>query len=330
MGVTEEKIFYCVGCGKAHPRANFYKSYTHANGVYPFCKNYIKKTVYKNDKTVDVEKFKDILRQADAPYIDSEFQGAIEEKRETIGAYFSRISMVQNRGYTWKNSDFGDFERSGIKEDTAIEEDITNKKLSDITSSEIKDLEDKWGTGYSPEELLLFEKKYKMLKNNYSEKTAMHTEALFNYIRYRVKEEMATAKGDVKDAKEWGQLASKAATDAKINPSQLSKADLSDGLSTFSELSQAVEKEVDIIPILPRFKYRPNDALDFNIWCYVNYMRDLSGQPPCDYEDVYAFYDRRVADYIEQYGDSWGIFTDDTSKKNRENIKKFIKEDGDE
>ena len=155
----------------------------------------------------------------------------------------------------------------------------------------------------------------------------MHTEALLIYIRYRVKEEIATALGNIQDAKAWGEMANKAATNAKINPSQLTKADLSDGLSTFSELSQAVEKEVDIIPILPRFKYRPNDALDFNIWCYVNYMRDLAGLPPCNYEDVYAFYDERKRDYVAQYGDPYGMFSDDTSEKNRENIKKFIKED---
>lgn len=157
----------------------------------------------------------------------------------------------------------------------------------------------------------------------------MHTEALLTYIRYRVKEELATASGNVKDAKDWGEMANKAATNAKINPSQLSKADLTEGLSTFSELSLAIEKEVDIIPILPRFKCRPNDALDFNIWCYVNYERDLSGLPPCSYEDIYAFYDQRKRDYVAQYGDPYGIFGDDTSEKNRENIKKFIKEDDD-
>lgn len=326
--MAQEQVYFCIGCGKTHPRNNFYKSYTHKNGVYPFCKDYIKKTVYRNDETINVEKFKDILRQADAPYMDSEFQGAVSEKRETIGAYFSRINMPQNREATWKNSDFGIV--NNIESIDVDEKSFEAKKPTELNSEEVKFLEEKWGYGYSVDELFQFERKYKMLKNNYSEKTAMHTEALYNYIRYRVKEEISTAEGNVTDAKAWGALASKAATDAKINPSQLSKADLSDGLSTFSELSQAVEKEVDIIPILPRFKYRPNDALDFNIWCYVNYMRDLSGQPPCDYEDVYAFYDRRVADYIEQYGDSWGIFTDDTSKKNRENIKKFIKEDGDE
>lgn len=327
--MAEEKIYYCLGCGQPHPRGSFYKSYTHTNGVYPFCKTYIKKEVYKRDESIDIEKLKDILRQADAPYIDSEFQGAVGEKRETIGAYFSRINMTQNRGLTWKHSSFGEDEKYQSKEEDVEDNDIVDKSPSDFTSVEIKKLEERWGYGYSPEELYLFEKKYNMLKNNYTEKTAMHTEALFNYIRYRVKEEVATADGNVTEAKAWGALASKAATDAKINPSQLSKADLSDGLSTFSELSQAVEKEVDIIPILPRFKYRPNDALDFNIWCYINYARELAGLPPCDYEDVYAFYDKRVADYISQYGDPYGMFSDDPSRKNRENIKKFIIEDGD-
>ena len=122
----------------------------------------------------------------------------------------------------------------------------------------------------------------------------MHTEALLNYIRYRVKEEIATAKGDVKEAKEWGALAKDAATAAKINPSQLSKADLSDGLSTFSELSQAVEKAVDIIPILPRFKYRPNDALDFNYMVLCKfYERFIWFTSHVDMKIYMLFYDRR-------------------------------------
>jgi hypothetical protein len=75
---------------------------------------------------------------------------------------------------------------------------------------------------------------------------------------------------------------------------------------------------------LPKFKYRPNDALDFNIWCYINYARDLQGLPHCDYEDVYKFYDKKKNEYIEQYGDPYGIFNDEPTEKNRDNIKKFI------
>ena len=52
---------------------------------------------------------------------------------------------------------------------------------------------------------------------------------------------------------------------------------------------EAVEQAVDVIPILPRFKYRPNDAVDFILWCYINYERNLNGLPEVKYSDVYKF-----------------------------------------
>ena len=42
------------------------------------------------------------------------------------------------------------------------------------------------------------------------------------------------------------------------------------------------------------------------------------------YEDVYKFYDEKVAEYVKQYGDPYGIFTDDPTLNNREKIKEFI------
>jgi len=75
--------------------------------------------------------------------------------------------------------------------------------------------------------------------------------------------------------------------------------------------------------------------LDFNIWCYINYIRDLEGKPLCDYEDIYKFYDKRKTEYIEQYGDPYNIFKDELTEENRDKIKKFISlpkdyQDGDE
>jgi hypothetical protein len=142
----------------------------------------------------------------------------------------------------------------------------------------------------------------------------MHTEALLTYIRYRCKEEISTAKGDVKEAKAWGELAAKAAQDAKINPSQLSKADLADGLSTFGELVRAVEQAVDIISILPKFKEKPQDKVDFTLWCYINYIRDLKGLPYCDYKDIYAFYEQRKKEYEQHTSFEENIFTDEKEK----------------
>jgi hypothetical protein len=165
--------------------------------------------------------------------------------------------------------------------------------------------------GYSPEEYVAFRKKYNFLKNNYPERTALHTEALLNYIRYRCKEEIATAKGEVKEAKEWGALATKAAQDAKINPSQLSQADLQGGLNSFSEIAKVAEEQSDIVKKLPRFMYRPNDAADFILWCIINYMRKAKGSPEVTYHDIYSFYDKKRDEYIEQYGDPYDIFKDD-------------------
>jgi hypothetical protein len=161
----------------------------------------------------------------------------------------------------------------------------------------------KWGYGYNNEEYKAFENKYSMLRNNYQEKTAMHTEALLTYIRYRVKEEMSTAKNDMKAAKDWGQLAQKAAQDAKINPSQLSKSDLSDGLDTFGQLVRTVEQAIDIIPILPQFKERPQDKVDFTLWCYINYVRDLKGLPLVEYKDIYGFYEARKKEFEDRFED---------------------------
>jgi hypothetical protein len=250
-----------------------------------------------------------------AQEMDSVKQGKRTLEQQAINLYFSKMNLGGQDGVT---------EKIDKTSDEYYVKKYELEKKEELTPEYISYLEDKWGFGYKIEELIAFEKKYQFLKNNYPEKTSMHTEALLKYIRYSVKEEMATAQGNVSDAKSWGQLAKDAATAAKINPSQLSASDLTGGLNSFSELIKAAEQVVDIIPILPQFKYRPNDALDFVIWCYVNYVRDLKGLPLCEYEDIYEFYDRRKKEYIDQYGDPYGIFKDDPTEENRDKIKKFI------
>ena len=46
--------------------------------------------------------------------------------------------------------------------------------------------------------------------------------------------------------------------------------------------------------------------------------------PEVEYKDIYHFYDEKKREYIEQYGDPYGIFTDDTTESNRDTIEKFI------
>lgn len=339
---------------------SFYKSYSpiHADGYIPMCKDCLMSRCFSMEmQDIDIDELKNILRQIDKPFIDSVFQSSINQynniyggksvkkdnRKLIIGYYFKNLnSLHQFKVLNWEEgfemNEKAKRQRSGSdlvienkyelqkegkkyierkKEVTKYEQDFSDFEVTD-------ELIRLFGGGFNKQEYKLMWDKYNFLKQSYPDFTTLHIESLVTYVRLKVKEELAIAMGNVDEATKWGGAASKAAEKAKINPSQLSQSDLENGLSSFSEIGQAVEQVVDIIPILPRFKFRPNDAIDFNIWCNINYLRKLEDKPLCEYEDVYKFYDERKAEYLEQYGDPYGIFTDDTTEKNRDAIKKFI------
>lgn len=242
-------------------------------------------------------------------------------------------------GYIHNNSNVTKAEKDRIAkkymgasaEDIASKEQTTHHPIEEkpIRSDDsefnvTQDMINLFGEGYTRTEYKHMHRKYNDIKMNYSIQTNLHQEALVTYVRFKVKEELATAKGDVQEAQKWWAAAQDAADKAKLTPKQLTQADLQGGINSFSEIFKAVEQAIDVIPILPQFKFRPNDALDFNIWCYINYARELQGLPQCEYEDVYKFYDKKKQEYIEQYGDPYGIFDDDPTEKNRPSIEKFI------
>ena len=249
-----------------------------------------------------------LFKQLDIPYVH--YMWEQKSDTDTPLGYYLKIY----------NASFAPFDKIKGWDNSIFPKDESDKDVSRVTESMI----DFFGEGYTEQEYLLMQKKYNFLKNNYPESTAFHVEALKTYVRYRVKEELATARGDVGDASKWSGMAKDAATQAKINPSQMSKSDLQGGLNSFGELIKAVEENADIIKVMPRFKYLPQDAPDFIIWTYINYVRDLKGLPQASYADIYSFYDKKKLEYIEQYGDPFDMFKDDIDIKNRSAIEKFV------
>lgn len=282
----------CFNCGESKKGTDFYMSYHAIHSAtkrLPYCKDCLTKMATDSNGNIIIEKLKDTLEKIDRPFLYDYWQISVNENPiSPFGAYMKNLATPQNRNLTWSDSMFEPQAILDQKKSLSV-------KMEDFVVTD--EMYEKWNYGYQKDEYYYFEKKYNQLKNNYPEKTSMHTEALLNYVRYRVKEELATARGDVKEAKEWGGLATGAATAAKINPSQLSAADLADGLSTFGQLGRAVEQAVDIISILPRFKEKPQDKADFTLWCYINYVRELKGLPPCEYKDIYQFYETRKKEY---------------------------------
>ena len=354
----------CTRCHETKKMTDFYLSYSPMYSLdrrVPICKECCKNSCLDVDGSINMDKLKVLLRNIDKPlYYDmlSSAEQSVKKENSYISLeevefhgydiltkYFTIIAAKQDRAKSYGDSEKEGFTHTNSNRSKAEMQEIEYKYVTQQTKSkseynlgnfevtdEIKSL---FGYGYDDIEYKKMYDKYEKLKLNYSLQTNLHQEALATYVRFKEKEEDATAEGKVDEAKKWYDAAQNAAEKAKLTPKQLTQADLQGGINSFSEIFKAVEQAVDVIPILPQFKYRPNDALDFNIWCYINYARDLQGLPQCSYEDVYKFYDKKKAEYLEQYGDPYGIFDDEPTEKNRENVKKFITlpkdyEDGDE
>lgn len=355
----ETKKKTCSSCGRELPLSTgFYSSKSPlfaVDGKINICKEcFISNALNEETGEIDELKFKNLLRKTDFPYYRDNLQSATLQYAKEHGyvseddvkyhgvdiikLYMKNVnSLRQLSTKSFEDSEKDGFiqKRSSVLKNANADIKMLNesnipvkekKHKSDIGDFEITDeVIGLFGDGYSKTEYKKMFDKYEKLKINYTLQTNIHQEALATYVRFKVKEEDATARGDVDEAKKWYDAAQNAAEKAKLTPKQLTKADLDSGVNSVSELTKAVEQAVDVIKILPRFKYRPNDAPDFNIWCYVDYERKLNDQPPISYEDVYAFYDKKRDEYIAQNGDPYGIFNNEPTLKNRDTVKTFIK-----
>ena len=358
-----EKV--CNFCHEKKKLTDFYISKSPLFSVderVPICKDCVISASLNEDGTINDIELNKILKKIDRPYYKDLIESAIsgfknehsyveDDKvqyygKEILQRYFRLIAMRQDRDKSYEDSEKDNFIHPTSNTPKSTKERIA-KKYADITDidddgnvipkkekkhkSDIGDFEitdeivELFGDGYSKSEYKKMYDKYEKLKLNYTLQTNLHQEALATYVRFKVKEETATAEGNVDEAKKWYDAAQNAAANGKLTPKALSAADLQKGMNSVSELIKAVEQATDVIKILPQFKYRPNDSPDFTIMCYVNYERELNGQPQVPYEEIYSFYDKKKKEYLEQNGDPYGIFDDDPSEKNRDTVKTFLK-----
>ncbi len=322
----------CSACCEEKGMRNFFISYNslHKDKKSPMCKDCVKKACYNDNGEFEIEKFQSILRQLDRPFIQLCWDGAFLEVSKLmdisddgffdalIGRYMKIISLPQYRAKKWSNSIFQT--QCGVSESARRNISSNNKKVYYLNDKEFDVSEDMirlFGEGYTSKEYQIMQRIYDDTKQDYPNISNNQRNLLLRYVRYAAKEEIATSVGVIADAEKWAKLASDALK-------QLNSIDVQGGVTCFSEFFQKFERAQDITRILPEFKYRPNDAPDFIIWCYINYCRRLEGKPEVEYADVYKFYDEKVAQYLKQYGDPYGIFEGDTTLKNREKIKEFI------
>lgn len=322
----------CSTCGDEKSMREFYNSYNslHKDNKSPICKTCMKNACYDENGEFDIENFQSILRQLDRPFIQDLWDSSIAEVKKginisddgfydgVIGKYMKNISIQQHRLKKWDDSVFQT--QKSVSESTRRKANTYNEKVYYLNDEEFDVSEEMirlFGEGYTSKEYQTMQRIYDDTKQDYPNISSNQKNLLLRYVRFAAKEEIATNSGIIADAEKWSKLTTEALK-------QLNSIDVQGGVTCFSEFFQKFERVKDVTRILPRFKYRPNDAPDFIIWCYINYCRRLEGKPEVPYEDVYKFYDEKVAEYVKQYGDPYKIFTDDTTLNNREKIKEFI------
>lgn len=313
--VKKTRMLICKGkCGKKLSENNFYisKSPMYPDGKIPICKKCIREMIDYDD----INTIYTVLQAIDIPFYYNRWQECVERGGYIMGNYIRMANSGINefKGARWKDSIF---ERVKDGDEEPIEIITTNKNTQEkelktntfnmtITPEVLYKLKDKFGYGYPDEEYLLFEKKYSELRPSFSLPTTMHEECLREYCIDKVKESLAKAKGNFKEAKEWASMAKEQANSGKLNPSQMSKSDLTGGLDTFGQMARMVEEsdKGELLELLPSFVEKPKDKVDVTLWLYINYIRDLLGKEECAYKDIWEFYNKRAEDYEKEMIDN--------------------------
>lgn len=288
----DDNTYYCVGCGRIHPKGSFYVSENplHANGRQIFCKDFIKKQSYKtndkNDNDINLIGFKKILRQLDIPFLQETYESAISIGGDTIGNYFRMFnSLPQNRGLTWEHSDFTNKNTEEIKLDNDIEIEIDSE--FEITPEIIIF----WGSGFEKDEYHFLNDEFFQYTSAYEcDSPAMEKllqQAAYESLEIRKKRE---ARQPVdKNLKNLQDLLGS----ANVKPNQETGANATDQ-TTFGTLIKKWENEKPIPDPLPEWKEK--DIIHYvKVWFLGHLSKMVGLNNPFDKE-----YQKEIEKYTIQ------------------------------
>lgn len=319
----------CFKKGDPQALTQYYRSNSGTMDFYPLCKTCVSAIIDPENLDTVYPVLRD-MNIAFVPEIWYRTLGKVDVSlRSTVfGKYLKALNLSSYKGDGYSETQKVTKEEAksimeSLQEKWANEEQIAVEKEEKETGVTSKMVEF-FGDGWKTEEYEYMSELLAKITVNYPGKTFLHELALKNYIIANMQYVRAVQSGSVDEAKKWNDMMAKAAIDAKITPKQLTKADLQGGLNSFSELIQAVEQAVDVIPILPKFQMQPRDVPDFILWCYIDYERASAGKPSPTYSDIYKFYDQRVEEYIRTTGDPEGLFNFKVKPEMRKVIEDYI------
>lgn len=154
-----------------------------------------------------------------------------------------------------------------------------SKKVKNNVSIKVKD---KWGEGFTDDEYRKLEDKYLRYSRSFSVENEAQNDYLIKACIASFKADKAMTGNSSKEAETWMNIYDKAMKAGKLQPVQLSASDMLSGVVTFSQFFELVEKS-GFIPPLPNIV---RDDVDYAIWRFINYNRELLDLPPIELGNV--------------------------------------------
>ena len=151
----------------------------------PICKDCIRQYCYNKKGEVILEKFKNLLILCNLPFIEKFYNESILSDSDTIGTYFIRIGLPQNKDLKWLDGEYKKLTKVNYEEE---EVEMTY---------DMKKLKKKWGRGYDELEL-------EMLEDWYNE-TLKHCENAESYGVQEMVKMYCRSKMDVETKRNMGQ-----------------------------------------------------------------------------------------------------------------------------
>lgn len=302
--LNKKELVRCNQCNKDKRPDEFYKNYTNESGYSFLCKECFLKSCLDDDGKLEKDKMIKSLQRIDRPFVESLFiknANKYSDPKTIIGFYLKDISLKQFKNSTFKDSLF---------ENSSEKVSINNQSISDkdryvISDEDRSRLIDKWGD-FTDMELVKFERKYQTMSKSYQILSQMHEESLINVCRLEVFYTTALKEKNAAEIKLFGEQLAKAKQEAKLNPNQLSKNDLSaTGANSFGEIVRLVSKRDGICKLPLKYLEKPNDKIDYAIYQFIAYERALHGLPEVPYSEIYKWYIDDIKKYEERTGDKF-------------------------
>lgn len=213
-----KNTYYCVmqlsnKCAKKNGLriySDFYMSSSEGlfkNKKVHICKDCMKEFIYI-DGNFNLEKFKEILRFVNYPFYQSEFESALNDKKETIGMYMKNITL-NHKGSTWSNSD-KDYDKNIVNNEIIETEDI------EITESTLLF----WGKNYSKEEYLFLNNYYNDLIRIYDHSLPVQVNNYRNMAKTQLQANKCLENGDMGGYDKAMKILSMLSGDSNIKPNQ--------------------------------------------------------------------------------------------------------------